>query len=111
MLIQTGKDSIREQDRIEFGKSATLKIVDKFMRSSYISQEVYAETIAGLIEVFYEVKEESLDILTDDEVIDIMFDFYENESGGSIEILQNRDMDYLCRKIRNTANGITDDGE
>ena len=109
MLVQSSKDSIKDNDRIEFGESATLKILSKFMQSSYISQSCYAETIASLIDIFYEVKEESLDILTDYEVIDIMFNFFENESGGSIEVLQNRDLDTLCRKIRYTAQGISDD--
>ena len=109
MLVQTGKEAISIQDRIEFGKSITVKMIEKFMKSTYISQADYADTIAGLIDIFYEVKEESLDILTDEEVIDIMYDFFERESGGSLEILQGRDMDYLCRKIRNTANGIADD--
>lgn len=109
MLVQTGKESITEQDRIEFGKSITTKLIEKFMRSTYISQSDYSDTIAALIDVFYEAKEESLDSLTDEEVIDIMYDFFEHESGGSIEVLQNRDMDYLCRKIRYTANNIIDD--
>ncbi len=109
MLVQAGKETISMQDRIEFGKSATVKIIEKFMKSTYISQSDYADTIASLIDIFYEAKEESLDILTDDEVIDIMYIFFEKESGGSVDILQGRDMDYLCRKIRNTANGIADD--
>ncbi len=109
MLVQASKDSIIDNDRIEFGESATIKIINKFMQSSYVSQSCYAETIASLIDVFYEVKEESLDVLTDYEVIDMMFNFFENESGGSIDVLQNRDMDTLCRKIRYTAMGIKDD--
>lgn len=105
-LIEASRESLSVQDRIEFGKSIVIKLINKFMKSSYISQSDYADTLYALIDIFYQVKEESLDVLTDDEVIDVMFDFYEKESGGSIEILQNRDMDYLCRKIRNTALGI-----
>lgn len=110
MLVQEGRDAVAVQDRIEFGKSATIKIIEKFMQSTYISQAEYADTLAALIHVFYEAKEESLDILNDDEVIDIMYDFFEHESGGSIDILQERDMDCLCRKIRNKASGL-DEGE
>ncbi|MFA5658166.1 MAG: DUF6323 family protein [Oscillospiraceae bacterium] len=109
MLVKAGKEAISTQDRVEFGKSITIKIIEKFMKSTYISQSDYADSIACLIDIFYEAKEESLDILTDDEVIDIMYNFFERESGGSLEILHGRDMDYLCRKIRNTANGIADD--
>lgn len=108
MLVNAGKEAISIQDRIEFGKSATVKIIEKFMYSTYISQNDYADTIAALIDVFYEVKEESLDVLTDEEVIDAMFDCFELESGGDIEVLQNRDMEYLCRKIRYMSMRIID---
>lgn len=37
-----------------------------------------------------------------------MFEFFENESGGSAEVLQNRDMEYFCRKIRYKALNITE---
>ena len=109
MLVQVGKDTVSIQDRLEFGESATVKIIEKFMKSTYISQTDYADALAALIDIFYNAKEESLDLLTDDEIIDIMYNFFENESGGSLDVLQGRDMDYLCRKIRNIANGIMDD--
>ena len=106
MLAETCNNSICEQERIEFGDSIAVKLIEKFMQSSYISQNEYADIIALLIDIFYSAKEESLDILTDDEVIDIMFDFFENQSGGSVEMLETRDMDYLCRKIRFEALGL-----
>ena len=108
MLVQAGKDAISTEYRIEFGSSATVKIIDKFCESVYVSQSDYADTIAALIDVFYEAKNESEDSLTDDEVIDIMFYFFENVSNGSIDLLQNRDMDYLCRNIRHKAKNIFD---
>ncbi len=76
------------------------------MQSSYIAPSEYAETIAELIDIFYEVKEESYDLLTDEDIIDVMYNFFENESGGSLEVLRNRDMEELCRAVRNKANRI-----
>ncbi|MGN0612759.1 MAG: DUF6323 family protein [Porcipelethomonas sp.] len=108
MLVQAGREAIEAYDRIEFGSSVTVKIIEKFMHSSYICQEGYAEIIAGLTDIFYDVKEESMDMLTDEEVINIMYDFFEHESGGDIELLRSRDLEWLCRKIRNAANGIYD---
>lgn len=108
MILKADLNALSEQDRINFGESIVPIIIEKFMHSSYIAPSEYAETIAGLIDIFYEVKEESYDLLTDEEIIDVMYSFFEKESGGSLEVLQNRDMDLLCRKIRNIANGITD---
>lgn len=106
MLAQASREAVEAQDRVEFGKSVSVKIIEKFMQSSYISQNGYAETLAELIDIFYEVKEESLDILTDDEVINIMYAFFEQESGGDIDVLRSRDLEYLCRRVRNEANGV-----
>ncbi len=108
MLEKVGRDIISETDRIEFGSSITVKIIEKFINSTYISQNDYADTIVSLIEVFYVAKDECLDTFNDDEVIDIMFDFFEDQSGGSIEILQSRDLDYLCKNIRYKASRIAD---
>lgn len=106
MLINCGNEIIKMQERIEFGKSITTLIIEKFMSSGYISQYDYANTIAELLNVFYEAKEESNDILTDEEVIDAMVYYFENISNGSIELLKTRDMDYLCKHIRYKANNI-----
>lgn len=108
IIAQANRENLKSQNRVEFGESAVIKIIEKFMQSSYISQDNYADTILTLTEIFYEAKEESLDILSDDEIIDIMFEFFENESGGSADVLQNRDMEYFCRKIRYKALNITE---
>lgn len=109
MLVTAGKDALHEQDRIEFAKSATVLLIETFMQSTYLSQTDYADTLAALLEVFYQAKDESMDLLTDGEVLDIMFDFFEHESGGSVELLQGRDMEFLCRQIRNAALGLAED--
>ena len=109
MLAQAGRDSMNEQDRVVFGESALTKLAKKFMHSSYISREIYAQTLAELIDIFCAAKEESYDILSDEEVIDVMYDFFENSCGGSTELLGGRDMEILCRKIRMMASGIVED--
>lgn len=111
MLVTAGKDALDEQDRIAIAKSATVMLIEKFMQSTYLSQTDYADTLAALLDVFYQAKEESMDLLTDSEVLDLMYNFFEHESGGSIELLQNRDMEVLCRKIRNKALGLAEDEE
>lgn len=106
MIVRADIDALSEQERINFGESMVQKMIEKFMQSSYIAPSEYAETIAELIDIFYEVKEESYDILTDDEIIDVMYSFFEHKSGGSLEVLRNRDMEEICRSIRNKANRI-----
>lgn len=102
-LVQANREALRAQERIEFGKSILVKLAEVFMHSAYLSQSDYASTLMALLDIFYEAKEESLDILTDDEVIEQMYSFFEQESGGNLEVLQTRDMEALCRSIRDLA--------
>lgn len=103
LLVQANRDALLLQERIEFGKSILVKLVETFMHSACLSQSDYASTLMALLEVFYEAKEESMDILTDDEVIEQMYSFFEQESGGNLEVLQTRDMEALFRSIRDLA--------
>ena len=110
MIVQVGQESIRTQERVEIGESITPKIIKKFMKSAYISQNDYAETIAQLVEIFYEAKEESADCLSDSEIIDSMYYCFENISQGSTELLQSRDMEKVCRRVRYKAMGVDEEG-
>ncbi len=105
-IAAVGVEQLHEQERVEFAQSAVVKIIEKFMESSYISQQDFVETISELIGIFYEVKEESLDILTDDDVISAMFDCFENISNGDIELLRTRDLERLIRRARGEAYDI-----
>ena len=107
-LAACRKETLLDEKRIEFKESAVLKIIDKFCKSSFVVQSEYAETLAELIGIFYENKNESEDSLTDDELIDIMFRLFENTSRGSIEDLRSRDLDAICRNIRHNARNIFD---
>lgn len=106
MIVDAAANALKTQDRIEFGESITPKLIEKFSKSSYVSQVDFAQTIAALLDVFYNVKDASLDVLSDDDVIDVMFYCFENTSMGSVELLQTRDLEYICRDIRNKAMNV-----
>ena len=100
------KETLSDERRIEFKESAVTKIIEKFCESSYIRQNEYSDTLAELIEIFYENKNESEDTLGDDELIEVMFLLFENKSGGSLEDLRSRDLEAICRNIRHGARNI-----
>lgn len=100
-IAEAEEIAVAEQQRVEIGTGAAALITEKFIRSAYVTQESFAETIAALVDIFYEAKEESFDMLSDDEIADIMFYFFEHVSEGSTELLQGRDMEEFCRSIRN----------
>ena len=52
-IAVTEKSSVTENRRICFGKSAAVKLTEKFSQSSYLDNNNFAETICLLVEAFY----------------------------------------------------------
>lgn len=100
LIAEADRAALAEQERVEFGESAACLITEKFASSPYISQRGCGEAFAELVGIFYEAKEECLDLLSDEEVVDAMRYFFDNVSQGSTELLASRDMDALCRSLR-----------
>lgn len=99
-LIQTRNSSLKGFDRVEVGTGVIEKIINAFYDSGYLLQSNYAETLHELIEIFYYMKNETLDLIGDDELIETMKDFFEKRCGGSLELLQGRELEIFARNIR-----------
>ncbi|GAB6170614.1 DUF6323 family protein [Paradesulfitobacterium aromaticivorans] len=104
-LIETRAVALSSNGRIEFAGGIINKLIMKFSDSPFISQFNYVTTLNDLIETFYYFKNETLDEISDDELISFMKKYFDQNCQGSIELLQNRDLEALARNIRY---GITD---
>ncbi|PKM83237.1 MAG: hypothetical protein CVU89_00315 [Firmicutes bacterium HGW-Firmicutes-14] len=104
-LIETRAAALRSNGRIEFGAGIINKLIMKFCDSPFLSQHNYAATLHDLIETFYYFKNETLDEISDDELISLMKKYFDQNCQGSIELLQNRELELLARNIRY---GVTD---
>ncbi|MBO5623769.1 MAG: hypothetical protein J5959_19310 [Butyrivibrio sp.] len=91
---------MREERRVEFGDSISPKLIRAFADSSFINQEDYAEIIVRLQEIFFLYKNESMDMVTDDELLEIMKNAFENESGGDLEYLEGTALEAFARSVR-----------
>ena len=100
ILMESRKDSLKEQERIEFGEGILPKLIFAFCDSPYIYQDNYVETIATLQDIFYLYKNESLDELTDDELIHYMKQQFDAECQGSLEYLEDTCLEEFARDIR-----------
>ena len=58
------------------------------------------ETLKGLQEAFYRFKNESLDELSDDELIQLMKKYFNEECMGDLEYLEGTVLDLYCRELR-----------
>lgn len=71
-IMKTRKIALKRSGRIEFNGEIITKLIENFCDSPYISQFNYSDTINELVEIFYNYKNETLDMIGDDELIEIM---------------------------------------
>lgn len=110
-LIEVRSRSLRDTERIELGSGALICIIDRFCTSTYLNSQNYSETVGELLEIFYYYKTESRDRISDTDLIDAMYSFFEGPCHGSTELLAGRDLDTLLKYIKNDREGITLDRE
>lgn len=99
-LVATRAQALSSNGRIEFAGGIINKLIMKFCNSPFLSQYNYATTLNDLIETFYYFKNETLDEVSDDELISLMKTYFDRSCQGSIELLQNRELETLARNIR-----------
>lgn len=104
-IISTRNIALKKSGRIEFNGQVINKIIKAFCDSPYISQYNYGDTINELVEIFYNYKNETLDYIGDDELIEIMQDKFDNYCQGSLELLEGRVLYKIANNIRS---GIKD---
>lgn len=104
-IMATRKESLNKFGRIEFNGEIVTKIIKRFCDSPYISQYNYSDSINELVEIFYNYKNETLDYIGDDELIDIMKTNFDDYCAGSMELLEGK---VLYRIADNIRNGVKD---
>ena len=99
-LVETRRIALSANGRIEIGSATIGKIIENFCDSAYITQEDYAEILHDLLETFYYMKNETLDLISDDELIELMKDYFETRCRGSLDLLKHRELEQLARNLR-----------
>ena len=97
------RECLSEQQRVEFGAGIVDKIIFAFCDSDFIYQDNYLETIIRLQNIFYLYKNESMDELTDDELICVMRNAFDGKCQGSLEYLEETFLDEFAREIRSST--------
>jgi len=92
--------ALRNTGRVEFGQGIIKKLLRVFCNSPYIIQENYEDTILELLDSFYYFKNESMDRISDDELIELMEDRFDGICQGSLEYLGGTSLEELCRNTR-----------
>lgn len=86
-LAQTRTNALKENKRIEFNSGIVDKLISAFCDSSYISEDNYEDTLHELISLFYDLKNNTWDIVSDCDLIEFMKNAFNSRCYGSLELL------------------------
>lgn len=101
-LAERRFEALQSTGRVEFGSGILERLIDAFCDSPDIQQADYAETLDALQELFYALKNETMEQLSDDALLAAMrlaFDRFR----GSLEALSGLRRDALLRIARDGA--------
>lgn len=104
VLAEHRFNALKNTGRVEFGGGILKKLIYAFSDSPYIFKENYLETLLELQDAFYYYKNESMDRISDDELIDFMKTVFDGKAQGSLAFLSGTSLEDLCRYARNGGN-------
>ncbi|MGB8456025.1 MAG: DUF6323 family protein [Anaerocolumna sp.] len=99
-LVIGRNESLKKNERVEFGSGILEKLIFSFCDSQYINQESYAETLTELQDIFYMFKNEANDNLTDDELMTFMKEQFESVCTGDIDYLADTCLERFAQAVR-----------
>lgn len=105
-LLNSRKNNLRQEERVEFGEGILSKIIYTFCDSPFIYQDNYVDTLEELQEIFYIYKNEALDEVTDDELLNYMKECFDGRCQGDLDYLEGTCLDNFCRRIRREGIGF-----
>lgn len=98
-ILNRRKEVLKETGRVEFRGGIIEKLIKEFCDSQYIDQENYESTLYTLLEIFYEYKNETMDFVTDEELIKFMKKSFDGVAQGDLEYLAGTVMDKMKENV------------
>lgn len=104
-IIKSRNNTLKSYGRIELDINVTKRIIENLYTSQYTDKDDYVESINDLQEIFYYLKNETLDQISDIEIIEIIDEFY-NKFSGRIEIVQEKSEEFAKQYRWGMGGGI-----
>ena len=105
MIVSSKKTILKQQRRVELGKSVTGAIIREFCDSQYMEQDDFAENIIRLQEIFFEFKNEMLDQISDDELLHFMREQFDGPCAGDLDYLEETVLPVFAQAVRSGYDG------
>lgn len=98
-LVEKKNDVLKNTGRVEFRECVIEKIIKLFCDSPYISQNDCESVLGELVEVFYEYKNLTMDVVSDDELIRFMKMAFDGVCKGDVGYLAGTVMEKMRRQV------------
>lgn len=102
--------SLKKYNRVEFGAGILDKLIFTFCDSQYVGPENYLACLKRLQDIFYEFRNESMDLMTDDEVLTFMKEQFETVCAGSLDYLEETCLPIFTAAVRAGYRGYEESG-
>ena len=95
------RKALIENGRAEIKSDAVARLTSAFLETRYINQEDFAQAMGEIIDLFYLIKTETENTISDDDLIGEMLDtFQNNPCYGSIEHMQTKGLEKILRRYK-----------
>jgi hypothetical protein len=101
-VIEVRNRTLQNYGRVELDIDVTRSIIECLCASPFINKDIYITVVTELQDIFYYMKNETEDKISDNRLIDMIVDFYNNSCSGSAELLKQAAETYAW----NFRNGI-----
>lgn len=89
-LLVARSQALQNYGRVELGIEVSKALVEGFASSPYISEENFVSVLTELHDVFYYMKNETEDKVSDPKLIGMMREYFDGPCGGSIDVLKDK---------------------
>lgn len=101
---------LKVHKRVEFSESILPQLIFQFCDSQYINQEDYLEILTRLQDIFFRFKNESEDLLTDEELLNFMYEQFETVCFGDLDYLEGTCLERFATAVRAGYDGYRSTG-
>ncbi|OPJ62874.1 DUF6323 family protein [Clostridium oryzae] len=98
-IINERSNALKNYGRVDLNFEVTKKIIGTFDISSFANVENYVQILIELQDLFYYLRNETEDRISDQKILELMKDFFENSCEGSIQLLVSR-IEEFSREFR-----------
>lgn len=99
-LARRHAETLQNTNRVEFGEGILPRLAFLFCDSPHIAPAAFAATLEALMECFYHFKNETMEAMSDEELLAYMKTHFDGDCQGSVEYLAGTLLEELAAELR-----------